>query len=101
MKKTAHISWRQHWFPREMRSQKRAQNPRTLHHPDLGCVSDWLKIFFIQSEVQYPHLGSDASSVCKSFREETSGGVEICRLFHRQGKHSTYTSSVFTILFLS
>ena len=67
MKKTAHISWRQHWFPREMRSQKRAQNPRTRHHPDLGCVSDWLKIFFIQSEVQYPHLGSDASSVCKSF----------------------------------
>ena len=47
--KTADISRRHHWFPCEMTSEKRVQKFHTdeaTDYPDLGSVSDWLKICF-------------------------------------------------------
>ena len=55
------------------------------HYPDLGGASDWLKIYFSQSEA-LPRSGlwrviSMEFLRSTSFLVETSGGVAICRLF--------------------
>ena len=43
--KTADISPRRHWFPREMTSEQASANPilMTRHYPDVGSAFDWLK----------------------------------------------------------
>ena len=56
--KTAHISLRHRWFPREMTPEKRAKKFHTddAQYPLLCTASDWLKICFIQSEA-VPRFG--------------------------------------------
>ena len=54
------------------------------YYPDLGRATDWLKIFFSQSEALPRYVGSDMSYALvsqTSFRGETSNGVETCQLF--------------------
>ena len=45
--KTADIRRRHHWFPREIKSEKRAEKSQIgdvwCHYPDLDSASDWLK----------------------------------------------------------
>ena len=68
--KTADIPRRQHWFPREITSEKRAEK---FHTDDASLPrSDWLEICFNQ-----PHLGNDTSSVwnfCTRFSDVISRG---------------------------
>ena len=68
--KTGDIPRRQHWFPREITSEERAQK---FHSHDASLPrSDWLEICFNQ-----PHLGNDTSSVwnfCTRFWDVISRG---------------------------
>ena len=81
--KTADIPRRQHWFPREITSEERAQK---FHTDDASLPrSDWLEICFNQ-----PHLGNDTSSVwnfctrfSESFHGETSGDDANVGIFLR------------------
>ena len=61
--KTADISRRHHWFPREMMTEKRAQKFHTddaLLYPDLGSDSDQLKP--VSQATRGPREGSKAKS---------------------------------------
>ena len=81
--KTGDIPRRQHWFPREITSEERAQK---FHTDDASLPrSDWLEICFNQ-----PHLGHDTSSVwnfCTRFWDVISRGNQWrwrkCQLFLR------------------
>ena len=81
--KTGDIPRRQHWFPREITAEERAQK---FHTDDASLPrSDWLEICFNQ-----PHLGSDTSSVwnfctrfSESFHGETSGDDANVGIFLR------------------
>ena len=72
-----------------MKTEKRAQKFHTddAHYPDLDSAFDWLKIYFIQSEVPLRErvtrhqYGISARVPQTSFRGKTSGGVAKCRLF--------------------
>ena len=92
--KTADISRRHHWFPREMTSEKRAQK----FHTDDATLLSSIKCFWLVEEnfppcmtnqKHYPNQGRVASSVwnfrarfCQtSIPGETSAGVAECRLF--------------------
>ena len=92
--KTADISRRYHWLPREMTSEKQAQK---FHTYDATLLSS-IKCFWLvednfphctTSQKHYPNQGRVASSVwnfrarfCQtSIPGETSAGVAECRLF--------------------
>ena len=84
-KKTANISRRNHWFPREMTSEERVQKFHTDAYPDLACASylssKW-DICYNAKRCRYPSVevtrhqyGFSALVSQTSFRGETSGGV--------------------------
>ena len=76
--KTADISWSQHWFPRDMMSERNKQRNSILmmyHHPDLGSASDWFKICFIQSEAN-PDLIS-MEFLASFLRHHFAGKLEV------------------------
>ena len=92
--KTADISRRHHWFPREMTSEKQAQK----FHTDDATLLSSIKCFWLVEEnfphgttnqKHYPNQGRVASSVwnfrarfCQtSIPGETSAGIAECRLF--------------------
>ena len=75
------------WFPRKMTSEKRAQKFHNddAYKPDLGRVSDWLEICFIQSEA-LPRSGYwrvIGLEFLRSFRGESTGSVARYRLFSK------------------
>ena len=58
----------------------------TQYYPDLGSTSDWLKIYFNQSEalplsVTRHQYGISTPVPQRSFGGKTSGSVAKCRLF--------------------
>ena len=92
--KTADISRHQHWFPREMTSERQAQK----FHTDDATLLSSIKCFWLvednfphctTSQKHYPNQGRVESSVwnfrarfCQtSIPGETSAGVAECRLF--------------------
>ena len=66
--KTADIWRRNHWFPCQMKSEKRAQK---FHTDDVSLPRSWWCFWLVESnfprvttnQKRYPDLGSDASSV--------------------------------------
>ena len=93
LKRTADIWQPRHWFPREMTSEKQAQN---FHTDDASLPRSGYCFWLVEanfprgttSQKHYPDLGSDTSSVwnfCARFSDviarETSGGVVNCGLF--------------------
>ena len=98
--KTANISRRYHWFPREMTSEVRAQkfNTDDDHYPDLCNASDWLKhiSLAIRPKKHYPgqiwvvtrhQCGIYAAFAQTLFYGEISGGIAKCRFSgYQKGK---------------
>ena len=73
-------------FPAKWRLRNERKNSilMTRYYPDLGRATDWLKIFFSQSEVLPGYVCRDTSYAVASqtsFRGEISGDVATCRLF--------------------
>ena len=85
--KTAYISQRHHWFPREMTFEQRLQNSiqMTRHYPHVGGAFDWLKQIFNQSD-SLPRSGSRHQYGISAFVSQTpfcgenNCGVAKCRL---------------------
>ena len=65
----------------------------TRHYPDVDSASDWLKIYFHQSEVlkdlntSRHQCGISALIPQTSFRGETVAGVAKSRLFSQPALH--------------
>ena len=77
-------------FPAKWRLRTKCRNSilMTRHYPDLDSASDWLKIYFIQSEVLLREGNASPDIVVisarvpqTSFRAKTNFGVVKCRLF--------------------
>ena len=103
--KTAEISRRHHWFPREMTSDKRAKK---FHTDDVSLPRSWKCFWLVEAnflrgttnQKHWPRSG-DASSVwnfCARFSEvisrETSRVVAKCRLFSHT---SPYVNSLISL----
>ena len=88
-----------------LRNERRNSILMTYHYPDLGSASDWLEIWFIQSEalprttqiwvVTRHQYGISTLVPQTSFRGETSGGVAKRQLF---SGYSSWIFSLFIIL---
>ena len=82
--KTAAISRRYHWFPREMASEQRVQKFPTDEASvprHLGSAYDWLKRG-TTNQRQNPDLGSDSSSVwnfCACFSDVITLETQLWR----------------------
>ena len=76
--KTADISRRHHWFPREVTSEKRAQKSRTYMKRPTTRI--WV-VFLLTGWKFASKISALASQT--SFGGETSGDVAKCRLFSK------------------